>query len=74
VPGGPAAVPGAHYEQRAPRRLVYVQLLRLDALLDIEHTQAILNSQSRDQRNELLRQRRDEIAGGCGRPTRCSPT
>jgi MerR family copper efflux transcriptional regulator len=51
-----------HYDEQALRRLVYVQLLRLDALLGIEHTQAILASQSREQRNELLRQRRDELA------------
>ena len=50
-----------HYDRAALLRLAYVQLWRLDGMLSIDHTSAILASEDRVRRNELLQRSRDEL-------------
>jgi DNA-binding transcriptional MerR regulator len=51
-----------HYDHRDLLRLAYVQLWRLDAMLGVEHTSAIIASNNTERRNELLRRSRAELA------------
>jgi DNA-binding transcriptional MerR regulator len=51
-----------YYDAPALRLLAYVQLWRLDGLLTIEQTSAILASTDHGQRNELLGRSRAELA------------
>lgn len=51
-----------HYDRKALERLAYVQLWRLDAMLSIDHTTALIASTNREHRNELLQRSRDELA------------
>jgi DNA-binding transcriptional MerR regulator len=50
-----------HYDRASLLRLAYVQLWRLDGMLSIDHTSAILASEDRAHRNELLQRSRDEL-------------
>jgi DNA-binding transcriptional MerR regulator len=51
-----------HYDRAALEQLAYVQLWRVDGMLSIEHTRAMVASENRERRNELLRHSRDELA------------
>jgi DNA-binding transcriptional MerR regulator len=51
-----------HYDRAALMQLAYVQLWRLDGLLGIEDTSAILHVRGREKRNELLERCRTELS------------
>lgn len=51
-----------YYDRHALELLAYVQLWRLDGMLTIEQTSAILASTNRAHRNELLERSRAELA------------
>jgi DNA-binding transcriptional MerR regulator len=51
-----------YYDRRALHRLAYVQLWRLDGMLSIDQTAAILASADREQRNDRLRRGQIELA------------
>ncbi|WP_064742967.1 MerR family transcriptional regulator [Pseudonocardia spinosispora] len=51
-----------HYDRAALEQLAYVQLWRIDGMLSIEHTAAIIASTDHEQRNDLLRRSREELA------------